>query len=241
MLVVKFAPGRAARSAASIVASHADLLQSLLQRPRFRRRRRWSRRSAPAPIKSARSSPGRYIAFQRVPDYWAKDLPVNVGQANFDVIRFEYFGDRRSPSRPSRPAPSPCTRSSPRAIWATGYDFPAFHDGRVKREEIPDDSISGHPGLVLQYSPAQLFKDPRVREALGYAFDFEWTQPQSDVRRLQAHHILFRELATSRPQACRPSRARLCSNPSAIAAARGFRRALPAAGFGRLGTGSQLS
>ena len=54
--------------------------------------------------------PGRFISFVRVPDYWAKDLPVNVGQSNFDVIRYEYYGDLMSPSRRSSRGRSPCMR-----------------------------------------------------------------------------------------------------------------------------------
>ena len=59
-------------------------------------------------------------------------------------------------------------------IWATRYDFPAIKDGRVKREVVPDDSPAGAQGWFMNTRRKQ-FRDPRVREALICAFDFEWT------------------------------------------------------------------
>ena len=118
--------------------------------------------------------PGRHINFTRVPDYWAKDLPVNVGQGNFDVIRYEYYGDRSVAFEAFKSGAITFHEELTSATWATGYDFPAFHDGRVKREEVTDHNISGIQGWRFNTRRAK-FKDPRVREALGYAFDFEWT------------------------------------------------------------------
>ncbi|WP_374544500.1 extracellular solute-binding protein [Rhodoblastus sp.] len=117
---------------------------------------------------------GRYIAYDRVPDYWAKDLPVNVGQNNFDRIRFDYFGERAVGFEAFKAGTVNLHESSTASEWATGYDFPAVRDGRVVKMEIPDKRSPGFQGFFFNLR-RPVFKDPRVREALGCCLDFEWS------------------------------------------------------------------
>ncbi|WP_245291610.1 extracellular solute-binding protein [Methylosinus sp. R-45379] len=172
VLVVKFAPGRA-RDLPIIVASQPIFSKAYYTKHKF------NETTLEPPLGSSSYKigavdPGRFIAFQRVPDYWAKDLPVNVGQANFDAIRFDYYGDRNVAFEAFKAGAFTVHEEYTSAIWATGYDFPAFRDGRVKREEIPDYNISGTQGWFMNIR-RPVFSDPRVRKALGYAFDYEWT------------------------------------------------------------------
>ncbi|MCA0399343.1 MAG: extracellular solute-binding protein [Proteobacteria bacterium] len=118
--------------------------------------------------------PGRSISFRRVPDYWAKDLPVATGQGNFDVIRYEYFRDREAGFQAFSSGAYSLRSEFTSLIWATRYDFPAVKDGRVKRETMPDGRPSGTQGWYLNTRRPQ-FRDRRVREAISLAFDFEWT------------------------------------------------------------------
>ncbi len=129
---------------------------------------------ASGPYKVGKFEAGRFIAFDRVPDYWGKDLPVNVGQNNFDVVRFEYFNDRPVAFEAFKAGAFTVHEEFTSATWATGYDFPAFREKRVVRGEIPDANISGIQGWIYNTRKPAL-KDPRVREAIGYAFDFAWT------------------------------------------------------------------
>jgi microcin C transport system substrate-binding protein len=126
------------------------------------------------PYKVGNFEAGRFIAFERVRDYWGRDLPVNVGQNNFDVIRFEYFTDRPVAFEAFKAGAFTVHEEFTSSNWATGYDFPAFREKRVVRGEIPDANISGIQGWFFNTRRPQ-FKDPRVREAIGYAFDFVWT------------------------------------------------------------------
>jgi len=126
------------------------------------------------PYKVSRFEQGRYIEFERVPDYWGKDLPVNVGQNNFDRIRYEYYRDRTVAFEAFKNGSINYHEEFTSRIWATGYDFPAFREGRVKREEIPDDTPAPIQGWYFN-TRREAFKDPRIREAIGLAFDFEWT------------------------------------------------------------------
>ncbi len=124
--------------------------------------------------KVGRFDPGRYIEYQRVKDWWGADLPVSRGQNNFDVVRFEYYRDRDVGFEGFSAQNYLFREEFTARFWATRYDFPAVKDGRVKRDEIPDDTPSGAQGWFIN-TRRQKFADPRVREALNDAFDFEWT------------------------------------------------------------------
>jgi microcin C transport system substrate-binding protein len=117
---------------------------------------------------------GRYIEYQRVKDWWGADLPVARGQNNFDTLRFEYYRDRDVGFEGFSAQSYLFREEFTSRFWATRYDFPAAKDGRVKRDEIPDDTPSGAQGWFIN-TRRQKFADPRVREALNDAFDFEWT------------------------------------------------------------------
>ncbi|MBX3490083.1 extracellular solute-binding protein [Parvibaculum sp.] len=116
----------------------------------------------------------RFIDYERVDGYWGRDLPVNVGQWNFDRIRFEYFRDRTAQFESFKAGNYLFREEFTSKTWATEYNFPAVRDGRVKLLTLPDDTPSGAQGWFLN-TRREKFKDPRVREALGLAFDFEWT------------------------------------------------------------------
>lgn len=117
---------------------------------------------------------GRNITYRRNPDYWAKDLPVNKGRWNFDTIRFEYFRDRTAGMEAFKAGTYDLREEFTSKVWATEYDFPAIRDGRVKKDTLPDMTPSGTQGFFIN-TRRDKFKDKRVREALGLAFDFEWT------------------------------------------------------------------
>jgi microcin C transport system substrate-binding protein len=117
---------------------------------------------------------GHFITFEREPNYWGRDLPVNRGHANFDRIRFEYFGDRKVAFEAFKAGVFTFREEFTSAVWATGYDFAAVKNGRVKRATLPDESPMGTQGWFLNMRRDK-FKDVRIREAIGLAFDFEWT------------------------------------------------------------------
>ncbi len=117
---------------------------------------------------------GRSIELDRVSDYWAADLPVNIGQNNFDQIRYEYFRDRQVAFEAFKGGAFTYRQEYTARVWATGYDFPALREERVKRETIPDASPPNIQGWYFN-TRREAFKDPRIREAIGLCFDFEWT------------------------------------------------------------------
>jgi microcin C transport system substrate-binding protein len=126
------------------------------------------------PYKVGRFDPGRFIEYQRVNDWWGADLPVSRGQSNFDVVRFEYYRDRDVGFEGFTAGNYLFREEFTARVWATRYDFPAIKDGRVKRDELPDDTPSGAQGWFINTRRAK-FADRRVRDALNDAFDFEWT------------------------------------------------------------------
>ncbi len=126
------------------------------------------------PYRVASAAEGAKIRFERNPDYWGRDLPVNRGRNNFDVIEYTYFGDRDVEFESFRSGNTDFWSENAAKRWATGYDFPAVADGRVKRE-TPDNAYRSS-GVMVGFIPnerREMFKDPKVRQALTYAFDFE--------------------------------------------------------------------
>ncbi len=124
---------------------------------------------------------GDFIEFERVADWWAEMLPVMAGQYNFDGIRYEYYRDRTASFEAFKKGNITFREEFRSRDWATGYDFPAIQDGRVVKEEVPDGSPSGGQGWFINMRRPK-FADSRVRLALTYAFDFEWTNKNHHVR-----------------------------------------------------------
>jgi microcin C transport system substrate-binding protein len=126
------------------------------------------------PYKVGRFEVNRYIEFERVKDWWGAGLPVARGSYNFDIVRYEFYRDRDVAFEGFTARSYLYREEFTSRIWATRYDFPAVKDGRVKRETLPDETPSGAQGWFIN-TRRDKFKDPRVREALIQAFDFEWT------------------------------------------------------------------
>ena len=128
--------------------------------------------SGPYKVKTFKA--GRAIEFERIKDYWAKDLPVNKGRFNFDNIIIEYFRDATVSLEAFKSGDYDFREENQAKRWATAYNFPALQKGLVKKEEIKHEIPSGMQGFFIN-TRKEIFKDPIVRKALNYAFDFEWT------------------------------------------------------------------
>lgn len=120
-----------------------------------------------------RVDPGRSITFRRNPDYWGKDLPINRGLHNFDVIRYDYFGDSNAMFEAFKAGEIDVWRELVAKRWVQNFDFPAVRDGRVVKSEIPHQRPSGIMGLVMN-TRNPLFSDWRVRQAMIEAFNFRF-------------------------------------------------------------------
>jgi microcin C transport system substrate-binding protein len=125
------------------------------------------------PYKVGKFEQGRFMEFERVKDWWGAELPINKGQYNFDVLHYDYYRDRETAFEGFSSKTYTFREEFTSRVWATRYDFPAIRDGRVKRETIPDDRPSGAQGWMIN-TRLDKFKDVKLREALAYAFDFEW-------------------------------------------------------------------
>ncbi len=126
------------------------------------------------PYRIERFEPGRFIVYQRDENYWGKDLPVNRGQYNIDRLRYDYYRDVTVALEAFKAGAYDLRVENVAKQWATGYDFPALREGRVKKEIFSHQRTSGMQGFVYNLR-RPLFQNPKVREALAYAFDFEWS------------------------------------------------------------------
>ena len=118
--------------------------------------------------------PGRSISYRRVPDWWAKDLWMNRGRNNFEIIRYEYYRDATVQFEAFKAGEIDLRQENIARNWATAYDVPSVKDGRLVREEIPHELPTGMQCFAFNIR-RDLFKDRRVREAIGLMFDFEWS------------------------------------------------------------------
>jgi len=116
---------------------------------------------------------GRSIVYRRVPDWWAKDLWMNRGRNNFETMRYEYYRDAEVTFEAFKAGETDIRRENSGRNWMTRYDVPAVKDGRIKREELPNEMPQPMQGFVFNLR-RELFKDRRVREAIGLMYDFEW-------------------------------------------------------------------
>ncbi len=127
------------------------------------------------PYKIDSIDPGRAITYKRVADYWGKDLPVNRGRNNFDTIRYDYYRDQTVSLEAFKAGQYDIRPENVAKNWAIGYDGPALSAGLIKKDEIPNKLPQGMQGFGFNTRPGHPFQDPRVRDAVTYLFDFEWT------------------------------------------------------------------
>jgi microcin C transport system substrate-binding protein len=116
---------------------------------------------------------GQYVVYQRLPDYWARDLPVNRGVNNFDSIRFDYYRDETVAFEAFKAGEYDFYQENIAKNWATMYTGKPFDAGYIVKSLVPDQRPQGMQSFVFNIRRPQ-FSDRRVREALGYALDFEW-------------------------------------------------------------------
>ncbi len=126
------------------------------------------------PYRIASFEPGRFVRFERVEEYWGRDVPVNVGRHNFDAQRFDYYRDATVALEAFKGGSFDFRLENNSKDWATAYDVPEVEQGRIRKELIEHGRPAGMQGFVFNLRREQ-FRDPRVRRALAYAFDFEWS------------------------------------------------------------------
>lgn len=119
-------------------------------------------------------TPGRAVSYVRVKDWWASDLPVNKGRYNFDRIIYDYYRDSTIATEAFFAGRYDYRFENIAKNWALDYTTPAVKQGLIKKQEIKNELPAGMQAFIFN-TRRPLFQDRRVREALGYAFDFEWS------------------------------------------------------------------
>jgi microcin C transport system substrate-binding protein len=145
---------------------------------------------------------GRTITFERVKDWWAKDLPAARGQWNFDELRFIYFRDELPGFEAFKAGELDYWFESSAKNWATRYDFDAVKRGVIVRERIPVVQVAPMQAFALNIRRPQ-FQDPRVRRAFNLAFNFEWANKNlfyDEYQRVNSYFDNSELKATGLPQ-----------------------------------------
>lgn len=129
------------------------------------------------PYRLAEVKAGRSVRFERVKDYWAKDLPINRGMFNFDVMTFDYYRDSTVALEALKAGQFDYNLEVAAKNWANAYNVPAVREGRLIKEELPNGNPTGMQGFVFNLRKP-MFQDVRVRKALSLLLDYEWTNKQ---------------------------------------------------------------
>ena len=129
------------------------------------------------PYKVAKVDAGRSITYERNPDYWGKDLPINKGRFNFGNVVYDYYKDSNVALEAFFAGEYDYRIENTAKLWETGYDVEPVKDGRIIKEEIPHKRPQGMQGFLYNIRKP-VFQDKNVRKALAYAFDFEWSNKQ---------------------------------------------------------------
>jgi microcin C transport system substrate-binding protein len=117
---------------------------------------------------------GKTVSYRRNPDYWGKGLPISKGTANFDTIRIEYYGDYDAAFEAFKGGSYTFRNEASSLTWTQKYDFPAVQSGVIKKVELPSGAKASGQAFVFNLRRDK-FSDPRVREAIGLMFNFEWS------------------------------------------------------------------
>lgn len=128
--------------------------------------------SGPYKVKSFEA--GRYIVYERVKDYWGKDLPINRGRNNFGTIRYDMYRDQVVALEAFKAHKYDFRMEGSSKVWALEYDFPKRKAGHVIATELPHKRPASMQAFVFN-TRRDKFKSRTLREALAYAFDFEWS------------------------------------------------------------------
>ena len=172
------------------------------------------------PYVVAEVRPGQSILYRRDPNHWGADLPANRGTFNFDEIRYDYYRDANSLFEAFKAGLYDFRIEADPTRWLNGYDTPAFRDGRLVREALPNRLPKGMSGFVFN-TRRPPFDDVRVREALGFLFDFEWVNKNlfgGVYRRTASYFDGSPDLSAQGRPADAAERALLAPHPGAVRA-----------------------
>ena len=154
------------------------------------------------PYRISNFEPGRFVEYERVDDYWGKDLPVTKGIYNFDRLHFRYYLDETVIRQALKAGDLDYRAENQAKAWAVDYDVAAVERGLLLKREFENDRTSGMQAFAMNIRREQ-FKDPRVRRALAYAFDFEWTNRNlffGQYKRTESYFANSELAATGLPQ-----------------------------------------
>ena len=142
------------------------------------------------PYRIGKVAPGSAVTFERVKDWWAKDLPVSRGLYNFDRIQVDFYRDSQVALEAFKAGQFDVNLEYSAKDWNTGYDSPALRAGKFVQLAIPNHNPAGMQGYVFNLR-RPIFQDRRVREAIAQLFDFEWANKQLFYGAYKRTHSYF--------------------------------------------------
>ena len=156
--------------------------------------------SGPYRVKRLRA--GSFIEYERVEDYWAKDMPFSIGRNNFDVLRIEFYRERQAAFEAFKKGEIHFRQEFTSKTWATEYDFPAMKEGRAIQKLFDGEKVASFQAWAVNKRRAK-FAHPKTVQAIGHCFDFEWTNDNFFFNAYQRSQSFFENSefkATGKPE-----------------------------------------
>ena len=156
--------------------------------------------SGPYRVKRLRA--GSFIEYERVADYWAKDMPFSIGRNNFDVLRIEFYRERQAGFEAFKKGEIHYRQEFTSKTWATEYDFPAMKEGRAVQKLFDGEKVASFQAWAVNKRRAK-FAHPKTVQAIGHCFDFEWTNDNFFFNAYQRSQSFFENSefkATGKPE-----------------------------------------
>ena len=117
---------------------------------------------------------GKRLVYKLNENYWGKNLPINKGRNNFKKIRYEYYADTTAAFEGFKAGEYTFRSENSSQKWAQDYNFPAIDKGIIKKETLPDGNLGSAQAFFFNLR-LDKFNDPKIREAIGLMFNFEWS------------------------------------------------------------------
>lgn len=171
---VKFTFGTGASRELPLLVGQLPVLSRAYWKDRDFSKASLNRPLGSGPYRVTNIDPGRSVSYRRVKNYWGENLPVKRGRHNFDVIQYDYYRDRTVALEAFKAGEYDLRQEYVSKFWATAYNSPAVDAGLIRKKLFRHSRPAGMQAFVFN-TRRPVFRDRRVRQAIGYAFDFEWT------------------------------------------------------------------
>lgn len=141
------------------------------------------------PYKVGKYRAGQLVEYTLVPHWWGENIPSQKGRNNFNIA-YVFYRDQNVMFEAFKGGDYDFRSENIAKNWETGYNIPAVENGEIIRKETKNDLPAGAQVFSMN-TRRPIFKDPKVRESIVKAFDFEWANKNLFFNAYTRSHSYF--------------------------------------------------